>query len=183
MWPMLNGEAASAAASRSSAFQHGLLLGGVGGEMHVGGMRALALVAQQQQEVEEAVAERLPPQRGHALLQIGRIKLRPLRAGRRDIRIPPASCRARCRRRARASGFSRADSPPSATGAAWWSRPPCARSRGDRRGRARARRSSPCARRANAGTSAASWRIPVGHGPISQYPGRMIYPTELLNTG
>src|SRR5262245_18492996 len=49
---------------------HDLALGGEGREVYVGGMRALALIAQQQQEIEETVAERLPAQRDHALLAL-----------------------------------------------------------------------------------------------------------------
>ena len=118
--------------------------------------RALALVPPQQQEIEEAVAERLPAQRRHPRRQHGRNELRPIVQLHRDIRRSPASRRARCRRPAPASGSWTADFPPSAARAAGWWRPRCARSRDDRQARVRAPRSSPCARTASGATNAAS---------------------------
>src|SRR5262245_39235843 len=54
-----------------------LALGGEGRKVSVRGMRALALVAQQQQEIEEAVAERLAAQGDRALLAVRRDELAP----------------------------------------------------------------------------------------------------------
>src|SRR4051812_272311 len=57
--------------------EHGQFLGAKGRDVDRRGMRALALVAQQEQEIEKPVTERLPPQRRHALLTISRHELAP----------------------------------------------------------------------------------------------------------
>ena len=121
--------------------------------------RAQLLAAPHQHRVEHAVAERLAAQRHEPL---GKFFRKQLLAAVQRVEILAdhrASRRSRCRRRAAGSAAGSADFPSSARCSA--SRPPprCARSRCGRQGRTRAPRSSPCAHRASAATSAAAFLL------------------------